>query len=71
MAFELDEVHEDFRAAVRRFTDERVRPVVEESERQGHPPEQLWKEMGAAGLLGLLTRRSSAGRRVRAARTPR
>ncbi|GAA4823020.1 acyl-CoA dehydrogenase family protein [Actinomycetospora corticicola] len=55
MAFELDEVHEDFRAAVRRFTDERVRPVVEESERQGHPPEQLWKEMGAAGLLGLLT----------------
>lgn len=55
MAFELDEVHEDFRQAVRRFTDERVRPVVEESERQGHPPERLWKEMGGAGLLGLLT----------------
>ncbi|WP_018331211.1 acyl-CoA dehydrogenase family protein [Actinomycetospora chiangmaiensis] len=55
MAFELDEVHEDFRATVRRFTDERVRPVVAESEREGHPPERLWKEMGAAGLLGLLT----------------
>ncbi|MDL5159192.1 acyl-CoA dehydrogenase family protein [Actinomycetospora termitidis] len=55
MAFELDEAHEDFRAAVRRFTDERVRPVVDESERAGHPPERLWKEMGDAGLLGLLT----------------
>jgi acyl-CoA dehydrogenase len=55
MAYELDEVHEDFRASVRRFTDERVRPLVDESERAGHPPERLWKEMGDAGLLGLLT----------------
>ncbi|MFC5063218.1 acyl-CoA dehydrogenase family protein [Actinomycetospora atypica] len=55
MAFELDEVHEDFRASVRRFTDERIRPLVDESERAGHPPERLWKEMGEAGLLGLLT----------------
>ena len=53
--YELDEVHEDFRRAVRAFTDERVRPVVEESERAGHPPAALWKEMGDAGLLGLLT----------------
>jgi alkylation response protein AidB-like acyl-CoA dehydrogenase len=55
MAFELDEVHEDFRASVRAFTDQRVRPVVDEAERAGHPPERLWKEMGDAGLLGLLT----------------
>lgn len=55
MAYELGEAHEDFRRACRAFTDERVRPVVEESERDGHPPERLWKEMGDAGLLGLLT----------------
>ena len=55
MAFELDETHEDFRASVRAFTDQRVRPVVDEAERAGRPPERLWKEMGDAGLLGLLT----------------
>jgi acyl-CoA dehydrogenase len=55
MAFELDETHEDFRASVRSFTDQRVRPVVDEAERAGRPPERLWKEMGDAGLLGLLT----------------
>ncbi len=55
MAFELDEAHEDFRASVRSFTDQRVRPVVDEAERSGRPPERLWKEMGDAGLLGLLT----------------
>jgi alkylation response protein AidB-like acyl-CoA dehydrogenase len=55
VAYELGEAHEDFRRACRAFTDERVRPVVAESERAGHPPEHLWKEMGAAGLLGLLT----------------
>jgi alkylation response protein AidB-like acyl-CoA dehydrogenase len=55
MAFDLDETHEDFRASVRAFTDQRVRPVVDEAERSGRPPERLWKEMGDAGLLGLLT----------------
>jgi acyl-CoA dehydrogenase len=55
MAFELDEAHEDFRASVRAFTDQRVRPVVDEAERAGHPPERLWKELGDAGFLGLLT----------------
>jgi acyl-CoA dehydrogenase len=55
MAFELDQTHEDFRASVRAFTDQRVRPVVDEAERAGRPPERLWKEMGDAGLLGLLT----------------
>jgi acyl-CoA dehydrogenase len=52
---DLAEVHEDFRRSVRAFTDQRVRPVVEEAEREGRPPERLWKEMGDAGLLGLLT----------------
>ncbi|GAA4805657.1 acyl-CoA dehydrogenase family protein [Actinomycetospora chlora] len=55
MGYDLDEVHEDFRRTCRAFTDERVRPVVAEAEREGRPPERLWKEMGDAGLLGLLT----------------
>ena len=55
MVAELQEAHEDFRRACRAFTDERVRPVVDEAERSGRPPERLWKEMGRAGLLGLLT----------------
>lgn len=55
MSYDLDEVHEDFRRTCRAFTDERVRPLVAEAERAGRPPERLWKEMGDAGLLGLLT----------------
>ncbi|MEJ2861760.1 acyl-CoA dehydrogenase family protein [Actinomycetospora flava] len=55
MPYDLDEVHEDFRATCRAFTDQRVRPVVAEAERAGRPPERLWKELGDAGLLGLLT----------------
>jgi acyl-CoA dehydrogenase len=55
VGYDLDEVHEDFRRTCRAFTDERVRPVVAEAEREGRPPERLWKEMGDAGLLGLLT----------------
>ena len=55
MAYELSEAHEDFRASCRAFTDQRVRPVVDEAERAGRPPERLWKELGEAGLLGLLT----------------
>lgn len=55
MAHDLDDVHEDFRRTCRAFTDQRVRPVVAEAERAGRPPERLWKELGDAGLLGLLT----------------
>ena len=52
-AWELDREHEDFRDSVRAFVDRHVRPVVDESERAGHPPAALLKEMGSAGLLGL------------------
>jgi acyl-CoA dehydrogenase/citronellyl-CoA dehydrogenase len=33
--------------------DRQVRPIVDEAEAAGHPPAALWKELGAAGLLGL------------------
>ena len=52
-AWELDSEHEQFRASVRGFVDKHVRPVVDESERAGHPPAALMKELGNAGLLGL------------------
>lgn len=55
MVAEISEAHDDFRRTCRAFTDQRVRPVVDEAERAGRPPEHLWKEMGQAGLLGLLT----------------
>ena len=55
MPHDLAEVHEDFRRSVRAFTDQRVRPAVDEAELEGRPPERLWKELGDAGLLGLLT----------------
>lgn len=54
MAWELDAVHRDFQATCRAFADRQVRPVADEAERLGRPPERLWKELGAAGLLGLL-----------------
>lgn len=55
MNWELDPDHRDFQATCRAFVDRHVRPVVAEAERLGRPPEALWKELGAAGLLGLLT----------------
>jgi acyl-CoA dehydrogenase/citronellyl-CoA dehydrogenase len=52
--WELDDEHEQFRSVCRRFVDRHVRPVVDDAEAAGHPPDTLLKEMGAAGLLGLL-----------------
>lgn len=54
MTWELDTVHRDFQRTCRAFADRQVRPVADEAERLGRPPERLWKELGAAGLLGLL-----------------
>ena len=59
--WELDADHEAFRLSVRGFVDKHVRPVVDESERAGRPPEALMKEMGAAGLLGLAIPEADGG----------
>lgn len=61
MGWELDEAHRDFQATCRSFVDRRVRPLVEEAEDAGRFPGQLWKELGAAGLLGLLTPEEHGG----------
>jgi acyl-CoA dehydrogenase len=55
MTWELDDEHLLFRDTCRSFTDRVIRPAVDEAERIGRPPAHLWKELGAAGLLGLLT----------------
>jgi acyl-CoA dehydrogenase/citronellyl-CoA dehydrogenase len=45
MSWELDEEHRDFRTTCHAFTEREVRPLVEE----------LLPQLGAAGLLGLVT----------------
>ncbi|WP_425574665.1 acyl-CoA dehydrogenase family protein, partial [Streptomyces rhizosphaericus] len=55
MTEQLDPEHLDFQSMCRTFTDKQVRPLVAEAEAEGFPALELWREMGAAGLLGLMT----------------
>jgi acyl-CoA dehydrogenase/citronellyl-CoA dehydrogenase len=55
MSWELDPDHRDFQAGARAFVDKQVRPLVDHAERAGEFPADLWKPLGAAGLLGLVT----------------
>ena len=55
MSWELDAEHRDFQAVCRRFVDRHVRAAVDEAEALSRVPQELWKEFGAARLLGLLT----------------
>jgi acyl-CoA dehydrogenase len=55
MSWELDEEHRDFQATCRSFVTRQVRPLVDAAEADGTFPEQLWKQLGTAGLLGLVT----------------
>jgi len=45
--------HEQLRATVRRFVDERVRPHADAWEESGFVPREVLREMGALGLLGI------------------
>jgi len=55
VSWELDEEHVQFRGTCRAFTDREVRPLVEHAEAEGQFPGELWKPLGAAGLMGLVT----------------
>jgi alkylation response protein AidB-like acyl-CoA dehydrogenase len=47
----LDEDEREFRDVVRAFMEKEVRPLVDQMEREGRPPEGLLKKMGDAGIL--------------------
>lgn len=51
-AFELDDVHDDFRGVCNAFVEREVLPLVERAEHDGFPAE-LWAKLAAAGLLGV------------------
>lgn len=55
MITQFSEEHRDFQAMCRAFTDREVRPMVARAESEGFGPEELWRSMGEAGLLGLMT----------------
>ncbi len=52
--FSLSEEQELLRREVRRFAEERIRPGVEERDREHRFPEAVVREMGEMGLLGVL-----------------
>jgi alkylation response protein AidB-like acyl-CoA dehydrogenase len=52
--FSLTEEQELLVEQVRRFAEERIRPGVEERDREHRFPEEILEEMGELGLLGML-----------------
>ena len=49
------------RDTVRRFADDRVAPLADETDRQDRFPRHLWPEMGALGLHGITVREEFGG----------
>jgi isovaleryl-CoA dehydrogenase len=52
---------EMLRESVRRFARERVAPLAAEIDRSNQFPKQLWKEMGALGILGVTAEEAYGG----------
>jgi isovaleryl-CoA dehydrogenase len=53
MNFALGEEIESLRAAVHRFAQERIAPMAAAIDRTNAFPSELWRELGALGLLGI------------------
>ncbi len=53
MTFDLGEEINALRDMVHRWAQERVRPIAQEVDRTNAFPNELWKEMGDLGLLGI------------------
>ncbi|PRZ44265.1 acyl-CoA dehydrogenase [Antricoccus suffuscus] len=53
--------HRDFQLMCRAFTDKQVRPAVAQAETDGRLTDELWRSMGAAGMLGLMTPEEQGG----------
>lgn len=61
MRFDLGEDVDALRNIVRRWAQERVRPVAMEIDRANAFPPELWREMGELGLLGVTVEEEYGG----------
>ncbi len=61
IGFALSEDQELLRQQVRRFAEERIRPGVQERDRAHRFPEEVVREMGELGLLGMLVPEEHGG----------
>ena len=61
MRFDLGEDVEEMRQSVRRWAQERLKPIAGEIDRTNAFPEGVWREMGALGLLGVTVPESDGG----------
>ena len=59
--FGLTEDQELLRAEVRRFAEERIRPGTAERDREHRFPEEILREMGEMGLLGMMVDETYGG----------
>ncbi len=49
----LSETHEQIRDMTRRFSQEVIRPLAEELDREERFPAEIYKQMGELGLFGI------------------
>ncbi|MCX7645535.1 MAG: isovaleryl-CoA dehydrogenase [Rhodobacteraceae bacterium] len=61
MSFDLGEEVNALREVVHRWAQERVRPMAAEIDRRNLFPHELWREMGALGLLGITVEEDYGG----------
>ena len=61
MNFGLGEDIEALREAVHRFTQDRIAPLADETDRENRFPMHLWREMGEMGLLGVTVEEEYGG----------
>ena len=57
----LSEIHDDFRAMVRQFSEDKIAPRIEEIDATDEYPEDLHKEMVKADLLSVMFPESAGG----------
>ena len=59
--FELGEMADTIRDTTRRFAKERIEPIAAKIDEEDWFPTELWPEMGALGLHGIIQLRSDIG----------
>ena len=61
LRFEFDDAVADLRDVVRRWAQERVKPLAAEIDSENRMPRKLWREMGDLGLLGITVEEEFGG----------